>query len=118
MTGLAPCAPDAPLRRAQALAGGSPLGVEIARELIDRKLAGQERVAREKLLSDETAEMITCYRAKLPSAETLERVRLIEAQAAGVSTGPYGGTCQYHSPRNTNRERQSTGRLSALACRL
>ena len=38
---------DARLRRAQALAGRSGIGIEIARELIDKKLAGQEQVARQ-----------------------------------------------------------------------
>ena len=75
---------EARLRRAQALAGQSQVGVEIARELIDQKLAGQERVAREKLLSDGTGDIISRHRAELPNAETLERIRLIEAQAAGV----------------------------------
>src|SRR5947208_2113254 len=42
---------DARLRRAQALAGQSGIALSIARELIDKKLAGQERVARYKLLA-------------------------------------------------------------------
>src|SRR5438477_1804307 len=37
---------DAKLRRAQAMAAQSGAGLEIARELISRKLAGQEQVAR------------------------------------------------------------------------
>src|SRR5437660_1103406 len=37
---------DARLRRAQALAGQSLEGIQIARELIDRKLVGQAHVAR------------------------------------------------------------------------
>src|SRR5215469_7638047 len=40
---------DARLRRAQALAAQSHVGLLIARELISRKLAGQEQVARTKL---------------------------------------------------------------------
>jgi len=75
---------DARLRRAQALAGQSVVGIEIARELIDRKLTAQERVARLKLLSDASADHISHYRAELPNADTLERIRLIEAHAAGV----------------------------------
>ena len=42
---------DARLRRAQALAMQSGSAIHIAKELIDRKIAGQERVARHKLLS-------------------------------------------------------------------
>jgi len=75
---------DARLRRAQALAGQSLEGIQIARELIDRKLVGQERVARYKLLTDSTADVISGYRAKLPNADTLEEIRLIEARAAAV----------------------------------
>jgi CRISPR/Cas system-associated endonuclease Cas1 len=41
---------DARLRRAQALAEHSGAALCIARELINRKLAGQERVVRDKLL--------------------------------------------------------------------
>lgn len=73
---------DARLRRAQAIAGGSPEGIRIARELIDKKLAAQEHVARYKLLNDNTGDIISGYRAKLPFADTLERIRLIEARAA------------------------------------
>jgi CRISPR-associated endonuclease Cas1 len=75
---------DARLRRAQALATQSGLGIEIARELIDRKLAGQAMVARNKLLSDESADVISHYRTELANADTLERIRLIEAHAAGI----------------------------------
>jgi len=75
---------DARLRRAQALAGKSEIGIEIARELIDRKLAGQEQVAREKLLSDKTAEVISRHRAELSNAGTLEKIRLIESRAAAA----------------------------------
>jgi len=75
---------DARLRRAQALAGQSAVGIEIARELIDKKLAGQERVARYKLLASESADVISQYRAELPNADTQERIRVIEACAAGV----------------------------------
>ena len=75
---------DARLRRVQALAGHSTVGLQIARELIDRKLAGQEHVARNKLLSEDTADDISHYRAQLPNAATLERIRLVEARAAGV----------------------------------
>src|SRR5262249_17520931 len=40
---------DARLRRAQALAGQLGVGLGIAKELISRKLAGQEQIARYKL---------------------------------------------------------------------
>ena len=40
---------DARLRRSQACAGESELGLEISRQLITLKLVGQERVARDRL---------------------------------------------------------------------
>ncbi len=75
---------DARLRRAQALAGQSVEGIQIARELIDRKLVGQEHVARYKLLADHASDVISGYRAKLRNADTPEEIRLIEARAAAV----------------------------------
>ena len=75
---------DARLRRAQGRAGGSSDGIQIARELIDRKLVGQEHVARYKLLTDDTANVISGYRAKLRNADTLEEIRFIEARAAAA----------------------------------
>jgi CRISPR-associated endonuclease Cas1 len=74
---------DARLRRAQSLAGQSGTALQIARELIDKKLLGQERVARHKLLATATAETISRYRAELAAADTTERIRLIESLAAG-----------------------------------
>jgi CRISPR-associated endonuclease Cas1 len=75
---------DARLRRSQALAGCSAVGIEIARDLIDKKLLGQEQVARYKLLVNECADAISRYRMQLPNADTLDRIRLIESQAAAV----------------------------------
>lgn len=75
---------DARLRRAQALAGQSLVGIQIARELIDKKLASQEQVARYKLLAEDGAHLISRYREELPNADTLERIRLIESRAAGI----------------------------------
>lgn len=75
---------DARLRRAQALAVQSGSALEIARELISQKLAGQERVARYKLLATESANTISRYRDELVTADTIERVRLIESLAAGA----------------------------------
>ena len=50
---------DARLRRAQAMALQNGAALQITRELISKKLAGQERVARKKLLDSETAR---CHR--------------------------------------------------------
>ena len=75
---------DARLRRAQAIAGQSEVGIQIARALIDKKLAGQEHVARYKLLAEDSADVISRCRAELPRADTLERIRFVEARGAAV----------------------------------
>src|SRR5206468_2755958 len=49
---------DAKLRRAQGTAHSSGAALRIARELIVRKLDGQETVARHKLLDTTTADLI------------------------------------------------------------
>jgi CRISPR-associated endonuclease Cas1 len=72
----------AKLRRAQALAHSSGAALRIARELIIQKLAGQERVARYKLLDPTTAEAIAKFRNDLPKADSITTIRLIESQAA------------------------------------
>jgi CRISPR-associated endonuclease Cas1 len=80
-----PTAPsDVRLRRAQALAHSSGAALRIARELIDKKLEGQEHVARYKLLAVESSETIHRYRSELAETDTLERVRLIESRAAAA----------------------------------
>jgi CRISPR-associated endonuclease Cas1 len=75
---------DAKLRRSQALAFGSDVGLHIARELISRKLCGQERTVRNILLNSNTAEEIARVHAALPCAESLDAIRVIEAQAAAT----------------------------------
>jgi CRISPR-associated endonuclease Cas1 len=75
---------DARLRRAQALAEHSGAALCIARELINRKLAGQERVVRDKLLDPKTAEIIAQFRADVERAETMHAVRWLESQGASA----------------------------------
>ncbi|MBI3476603.1 MAG: CRISPR-associated endonuclease Cas1 [Acidobacteria bacterium] len=75
---------DARLRRAQSLAGQSGAAIRIARELIDRKLAGQEEVARQKLHATQIADTIHRYRSELAEADTTESIRLVESKAAGA----------------------------------
>src|ERR1035437_2129770 len=77
-------ASDARLRRAQALASQSGTAIRIARELIDKKLAGQEQVARHKLLAPENADAIHRYRSELAEADSPDNVRLIESRAASA----------------------------------
>jgi CRISPR/Cas system-associated endonuclease Cas1 len=73
---------DARLRRAQALAGSNGTAVQLAIELITRKLAGQENVARERLKNHTVADSIARLRHQLKSAARLESVLTIEANAA------------------------------------
>src|ERR1035437_5312019 len=61
-----PTAPrDGRLRRAQALAFGNAVGLEISRRLIDAKLEGQDRALREGLQDSVTAQQISDFRQKL-----------------------------------------------------
>lgn len=73
---------DAKLRRAQSLAFSNGAGLRIARELISKKLTGQEQVARGKLLDSSTADIIARYNKELPKADSISTIRLIESQAA------------------------------------
>jgi CRISPR-associated endonuclease Cas1 len=73
---------DARLRRAQALAHSTGAALRISRDLIARKLAGQEHVAREKLLDSKTADLIGQFKAELRTADSIDAVRLLESQAA------------------------------------
>ncbi len=75
---------DARLRRAQALADHSGAALCIARELISRKLAGQERVVRDKLLDPKTAEKIVQFKAEVERAETMDAVRSLESKGAAM----------------------------------
>jgi CRISPR-associated protein Cas1 len=78
-----PVAPsDAKLRRAQAIALGNGTALKISKELISQKLVGQELLVRDMLHDSSAAEAIARLRVVLPSAESIDRVRLIEAQAA------------------------------------
>lgn len=75
---------DVRLRRAQALAHQSGVAFRISRELIDRKLAGQERVARQSLGNLETSKVIHAIRSELAEVESIDAIRLVEARAAKV----------------------------------
>ena len=66
---------DAKLRRAQAFAAQSEIGLQIACELISRKLAGQEQVVRTKLRDLSTAAAIARFRAALPNAPSRPVIR-------------------------------------------
>jgi CRISPR-associated protein Cas1 len=73
---------DARLRRAQALVHHTGVAVPIMHYLIDRKLAGQEHVARERLQQTSIADTIASAREALHKVASPDTVRLIESQAA------------------------------------
>jgi len=75
---------DARLKRAQSMASQSGTALQVARQLIDKKLLAQEQVARHKLLVSETADTIGRYREELTKANTPESIRLVESLAAGA----------------------------------
>jgi CRISPR-associated endonuclease Cas1 len=78
-----PCAPsDSKLRRAQSLALNNGTALRISKELIKQKLDGQAALVQGMLHDPATADAITRFRDDLPSAESIEVVRLIESQAA------------------------------------
>jgi|HubBroStandDraft_1064217.scaffolds.fasta_scaffold10985_4 CRISPR-associated endonuclease Cas1 len=73
---------DAKLRRAQSLALDNGTALKISKELISQKIAGQELLVRDMLHDSAAADAIVQFRDELPNAESIEAVRLIEAQAA------------------------------------
>ncbi len=73
---------EAKVRRAQALAHSSGAALRIARELISRKIAGQEQVARHNLLDTRAADAIAHFGAEIPFADSMTTIRLVESQAA------------------------------------
>jgi CRISPR-associated endonuclease Cas1 len=73
---------DSRLRRAQSLAHESCVGLTAVRFLLDRKLAGQEHLAREMLRDGGVASLIANRRTTIHTAPRLELIRRLEAQAA------------------------------------
>jgi CRISPR-associated endonuclease Cas1 len=75
---------DARLRRAQSPAEHSGAGVQIVRELVSKKLVGQENVAREKLRTPEVAKKIAAMRSTIQSVVKSPEFLLLESQAANA----------------------------------
>lgn len=112
------CSSDAKLRRAQALSHHSGAALRITRELISRKLAGQEQVARDKLLDSRTADVIAQFRAEVPNGDSITTIRLIESQAARAYWSAWS-TLPINFPKNQLRRvpehwRSFGARVSAL----
>src|SRR5579872_5410289 len=75
---------DARLRRAQSTASQTGADIKIARHLIEHKLAGQERVAREKLRDGATADKIAEYCKLLAEEHSIAGIRHMESQGAAL----------------------------------
>ena len=73
---------DARLRRAQALAHQSGIALQIAKDLVDKKLSAQEQLVREKLHNLNAAARIAEMRRGLPICQSVEALRVLEALAA------------------------------------
>ena len=70
------------LRRAQALAKGNGISLEISKGLIRQKLSAQAQLAREKLKDSKVADLIAANQAAVGEAQTIEALRLTESRAA------------------------------------
>lgn len=81
---------DARLRRAQALAHGTTLGVAVTRYLLGVKLAGQADNARHDLLSDTAADRFGQHRDRIGEADVAGCAE-IEAQAANLYFAAWAG---------------------------
>ena len=80
---------DARIRRAQALAASSPVGIEVVRELLRAKLAGQSRVVRKLAQADGAIASITAASNALGGATSASEFRLLEAAAAAAYWGAW-----------------------------
>ncbi len=75
---------DARLRRAQALAESNGIGIAIARDLLDRKLAGQAEVLTRLPDTQQFIAWIKQMRGELSHASTPKALLALEAQAANA----------------------------------
>jgi len=73
---------DARLRRAQALAHQSGIALQIAKDLLGKKLIAQEELVREKLQSSAAADRIAEIRRGLRICQSTDALRPLEALAA------------------------------------
>jgi CRISPR-associated endonuclease Cas1 len=70
------------LRRAQALAPFTPIGIGVTQYLLGRRFTDQARITRELLAREDRAAAIDEHRAQLDAAATPDAAILIELQAA------------------------------------
>jgi CRISPR-associated endonuclease Cas1 len=82
---------DARLRRAQALAHQSGAALQIARSLMQQKLAQQERIIRERFRDPLLADLIGQARSSQANARSIDEVRHFEALAAKLYWSSWRG---------------------------
>jgi CRISPR-associated endonuclease Cas1 len=80
---------DARLRRQQAIAPSEPYGLDIARWLISRKVAGEGPVLIRCFGDEETAETLGGLVLAIEEAGTIDEVRQLEATAAALYFGSW-----------------------------
>jgi CRISPR-associated endonuclease Cas1 len=82
---------DARLRRTQANAGGGVVGLVIAKQLLDAKLAGQAQVLRSGFGDLDGFDTIERFRAELEGVDNVQSALLVEANAAQTYFGSWAG---------------------------
>jgi CRISPR-associated endonuclease Cas1 len=113
---------DARLRRQQAIAPSEPYGLDIARWLISRKVAGEGHVLIRCFGDESTAETLGELVLAIEEAGTIDEIRQLEATSAALYFGSWSGrpeTAPHFAP--TDRRRipphwsRFEGRRSVLA---
>jgi CRISPR-associated endonuclease Cas1 len=82
---------DARLRRTQANAGGGVVGLVIAKQLLDAKLAGQAQVLRSGFGDLDGFDTIERFRAELEGVDNVQSALLVEANAAQTYFATWSG---------------------------
>jgi CRISPR-associated endonuclease Cas1 len=97
---------DARLRRIQALAPDQPYGLDIARWLISRKVAGQGRVLIRCFGDEASAETLGELVLAIEEAATVDEIRQLEATGAALYFGAWSGrpeTAPHFAPTDRRR---------------
>jgi CRISPR-associated protein Cas1 len=82
---------DARLRRAQAAAYNTELGLDIARQLLTAKLAGQASLLRNRFDACDAADIVDDLRDALDTASKIDEARQLEASAAAIYWNAWNG---------------------------
>jgi CRISPR-associated endonuclease Cas1 len=82
---------DARIRRAQALAAGSPAGLAAVRHLLCAKVGGQAKVLREVFGAEDAAQTLADLAESIGVSEDVETCRQLEAVAAAAYFATWAG---------------------------